>query len=152
MFGKSIEDLIAWFIDESNAPKEILEPVKTLEVKNDESVPDKEAPATIIAWSTETHQLVQEQPALFNESTKFQVDEEIGYIQDGRLVVNVNETYLFWFDGAAKLCRLLKNMTLTSGSLGGNQPVPLALVNATMDCIDHAKNKEGLGQGKKHIG
>jgi hypothetical protein len=53
---------------------------------------------------------------------------------------------MFWNKGQGKLCQLLRNITLSS-TIDGTNPVPSAFLNFTMDCIDHAKNKQGLGQG-----
>lgn len=84
-----------------------------------------------------------------------QVEEELAYIRhdDGMLVVDVTEEYMFWNGGQKKLCQLLKNMTLKNGRPldddvdASRQLVPKALVNITMDCRDHYANKQGLGQG-----
>ena len=83
------------------------------------------------------------------ENITFLVGDEKGYINsNGQLIVNVNETYLFWDDGQQKLCDLLRNMTLVL-SLGENNrsDFPSTLLNATMDCIYHNKHKQGFGQG-----
>ena len=100
-----------------------------------------------------------------------QVENEIGQImirsttrRDSRetiplLVVNVNETYLFWFNGQERLCQLLHNMTLADADFGsirnsaGNTQVhppmdrPHTLVNVTMDCVDRNRNHPEHGEG-----
>ncbi|KAG7353328.1 hypothetical protein IV203_009377 [Nitzschia inconspicua] len=146
MWGKSLEDLVAWFVDESTAPKEIFEvpepPGSETTYLNHAS---SEVP-TLVAWSEEVNQMVKKAGASFDATMKIAVEDAFGVIRNGTLIVDVDESYLFWDGGSIKLCQLLKNLTLTD-SLEGKQPVPLALVNATMDCVDHAKNKEGFGQG-----
>jgi hypothetical protein len=152
MWGMPLEDLIAWFVDERNAPKYVLDSYAETDPLYQISADGKlsnngiqDPPA--VAWSDEVHRLVMEQGSSFNSSVTIYVEEASGYVRDERLIVDVDESYLFWNDGSLKLCQLLKNITLAD-SLDGTQDVPLALVNATMDCVDHAKNKEGFGQGK----
>uniref|UniRef100_A0A6U9YYT3 Uncharacterized protein n=1 Tax=Pseudo-nitzschia australis TaxID=44445 RepID=A0A6U9YYT3_9STRA len=107
-------------------------------------------PKEMLVWNTETHQAIQTLGAQFDTKDKIiKVANEEGYINsNGQLVVNVDETYLFWEGGQEKLCNLLQNMTLTSSldEITGNN-VPSTVLNATMDCIDHSKNKQGFGQG-----
>jgi hypothetical protein len=155
MWGKSIDDLVVWFTDESNAPKEILalsnipseavEPHTSMIVANSSN--PKENATSIVAWSQDVYHMVKDQKDPFESPTKILVEDAHAVLRDGRLVVDVDESYLFWNEGSLKLCQLLKNITLTN-SLQGTQPVPPALVNATMDCLDYAKNKEGFGQGE----
>lgn len=73
-----------------------------------------------------------------------------GEISDGRLIVNVNHSYMFWNDGQTKLCNLLQNMTLKKdwdtpmNDTEKNEIKPL--LNATMNCTEMVKH-EGFGQG-----
>jgi hypothetical protein len=72
-----------------------------------------------------------------------------GEILNGKLIVNVNHTYMFWMDGQTKLCNLLQKMTLkddwdTPRNDTGNQSKPL--LNATMNCTEMVK-QERFGQG-----
>jgi tetratricopeptide (TPR) repeat protein len=99
-------------------------------------------------WNEEMYQTIQAQGSLPDSSRMIRVDNETGYInKNGQLVVNVNETFLFWDHGQEKLCNILQNMTLVS-SLEATAPVPSTVLNVTMDCIDHnAELKQGLGQG-----
>ncbi|KAL3909163.1 MAG: hypothetical protein SGILL_008196, partial [Bacillariaceae sp.] len=105
--------------------------------------------STSLVWS---HESIRDKTFTISPSTYILVDQETGHIittnDDGkaRLVVNVNESYLFWMNGQDRLCQLLRNMTLSS-QIDGTQEVPPALLNVTMDCVDHATNKQGLGQG-----
>ena len=95
----------------------------------------------------DVHEAIQAQGEKFNRNTTLRVGDKTGYINNNeQLVVDVDETYLFWRDGQEKLCKLLQNMTLAT-SLDATGPVPSTLLNATMDCIDHIENKQGLGQG-----
>jgi len=102
----------------------------------------------IPVWNEDIYQNIQIQQSISDLPKIIQVDNEIGYINKNKqLVVDVNETYLFWNDGQRKLCKLLQNMTLAS-SLDATAPVPSAVLNATIDCIDqNTEHNQGLGQG-----
>lgn len=69
---------------------------------------------------------------------------------DGRLVVNVDQRYLFWEDDHGKLCNLLKHMshvtTLDEVPKDVDELVRRPLLNATMDCVEISKI-EDFGQG-----
>ena len=81
-----------------------------------------------------------------------------GSIQDGRLAVQLNETFAFWVYGNVKLCKVLRNITLTKNKLGEeslhqrqqtyfqNASLSLPLVNMTFNCT-LLMTKQGLGQG-----
>jgi len=103
-----------------------------------------------LVWSKVLYQDIQKQRAKLNWKDKtIIVGNEKGFInRNGCLVVNVNESYLFWNDGQEKLCNLLEAMTFST-SLDDSSGIdnPSTLLNVTMDCIDHNKNKQGLGQG-----
>jgi hypothetical protein len=103
-----------------------------------------------LVWSTDLYDAIREKRIRLSPSASILVGKETGHLismgGSDRLVVNVNESYLFWNNGQDFLCQLLRNMTL-SMSIDGMQDVPPALLNATMDCVDHAANKQGLGQG-----
>ena len=103
-----------------------------------------------VVWNADTYRAVQSQGAEFYERHNvILVGDEKGYInKKGQLVVDVDETYLFWNNGQEKLCSLLQNMTLVE-ALGSNSKagLPKTLLNATMDCVDHNENKQGFGQG-----
>jgi hypothetical protein len=65
------------------------------------------------------------------------------------LVVNLDETYLFWQGGQEKLCKLIKNVTLLE-SLDQSDPMQdgiKVILNFTMDCRDHFETKQSFGQG-----
>jgi hypothetical protein len=103
-----------------------------------------------LVWNDDVHQSIRNKSIIVLPTTPIHVEEEVGHIvstdEHDRLVVNVNEKYLYWRGGQDRLCQLLRNMTLSS-SLDGTQGVPIALLNVTMDCYDHVTNKQGLGQG-----
>ena len=103
-----------------------------------------------IIWNKDSFEHIKTLGNKFEREKKIiLVGNEEGYINgNGELIVNVNETYLFWNDGQEKLCDLLRNMTLTT-SLGeyNRSEIPSTLLNATMDCIDHYEHKQGFGQG-----
>ena len=118
-------------------------------VKANDDIPKETE--SIIIWNNEVYQQIRDKSLIVSPSTKIQIEEEFGsilYDEEGKpqIVVNLNETYMFWNNGQGKLCQLLRNVTLSS-RIDGTDPVPSALLNFTMDCIDHAKNKQGLGQG-----
>ena len=102
----------------------------------------------MLVWNEEMYQTIQVKGYLPDSSRMIRVDNETGYInKNGQLVVDVNETVLFWHNGQEKLCNILQNMTLAS-SLEATAPVPSTVLNVTMDCIDqNTEKKQGLGQG-----
>mmetsp|Transcript_25462 Transcript_25462/g.70123 ORF Transcript_25462/g.70123 Transcript_25462/m.70123 type:complete len:539 (+) Transcript_25462:123-1739(+) len=104
----------------------------------------------ILVWNKDLYQSIQTLGSQFSMRDKvILVENEKGYINDKRqLVVNVNETYLFWYGGQQKLCSLLQNMTFAS-SLDDTTgiDIPSTVLNVTMDCVDYSKTKQGLGQG-----
>ena len=98
-------------------------------------------------------------PKVWDE-TPVVIENITAVIQDGRLVVNANDTYAFWHDGQTLLCQLLRNMTLTtsSSSLGTNKTNDgyselfsrerRPLLNMTFDCLAMNEHKnQGFGQG-----
>jgi len=90
-----------------------------------------------IPWNQDAYYAIQAQGEQHFAGARFRVADEEGYINEkGRLVVDVNNTYIFWGAGQEMLCNLLRNMTLAE-SLDEYIDVPPALVNATMDCINH---------------
>jgi len=63
----------------------------------------------IPVWNEDIYQNIQIQQSISDLPKIIQVDNEIGYINKNKqLVVDVNETYLFWNDGQRKLCKLLQ--------------------------------------------
>lgn len=91
---------------------------------------------------------------MLDSAQSVQVGDARGSIQDGRLVVNVNHTHMFWNNGQTALCQLLRKMTLVD-SLDENPSQenvttanvpPRYLLNVTMDCVQMKMN-EVFGQG-----
>jgi hypothetical protein len=82
------------------------------------------------------------------------VDNLLGTIQDGRLIVNIDQAYMFWKSAQSKLCQVLRNMTSLvdhqspstelSAIIKINNKRPL--LNATIDCVA-LSFEHGLGQG-----
>jgi hypothetical protein len=101
-----------------------------------------------LTWNQETLQRVHRGEWIDSE-TPIVVGNTVGRIQDGRLVVDVNHTHVFWNRGQTQLCDVLRSMTFQN-SLDDppNVPVlfPLPLLNVTMDCVEMGK-KEDFGQG-----
>lgn len=101
-------------------------------------------------WNEDIYTDIQTQATQIGWGDKIiHVGDEKGYInKNGQLVVDVNETYLFWNDGQKKLCNLLQNMTFVN-SLDEmtRSDLPSTVLNVTMDCIYHNKFKQGFGQG-----
>ena len=104
--------------------------------------------SNILVWNTGMYtKLFRPREKNSIGTQRFESEIKNGYIKNNeQLVVDVDETYLFWHDGQEKLCKLLQNMTLAT-SLDATGPVPSTLLNATMDCIYHNKHKQGYGQG-----
>ena len=103
-----------------------------------------------VIWNEDAYKYIQ------TEETKFEVEDAIilvgdeeGYIsENGQLVVDVDEKYLFWDDGQEKLCNLLQNMTFAVSLDEKNRSnIPPTVLNATMDCVYHNKHIQGFGQG-----
>ncbi|MGK3758442.1 MAG: tetratricopeptide (TPR) repeat protein [Bacillariaceae sp.] len=130
----------------SNNEKDALLIVENSDVKNATNV--SSTVNNVLVWNEEMYQTIQVQGSLPDSSRMIRVDNEAGYInKNGQLVVDVNETFLFWDHGQEKLCNILRNMTLAS-SLEATAPVPSTVLNVTMDCIDqNTELKQGLGQG-----
>jgi hypothetical protein len=114
-------------------------------------------------WNKELYQAIQNNAIIpFNSRTVLVGDGAHGEIQiDGKLVVNIDETYMFWNNAQIKLCSLLQNMTLSDSNFQGSDlllpssttttttttnTAAVPLLNATIDCKELVK-KEGLGQG-----
>ncbi|CAJ1952240.1 unnamed protein product [Cylindrotheca closterium] len=101
-------------------------------------------------WSRQMWQSISKDSV----SSTVQVDEmHNGEMIDGQLVVNVDQTYMFWNDGQKKLCELLQNMTLADNwdvpefvNETTRDPLERPLLNVTMNCTAETK-KEGFGQG-----
>lgn len=105
----------------------------------------------IIAWTPENYLRIIESP----ETYSVLVHDLVGVVQKGRLVVNINHTRMFWYDGQTKLCNILKNMTmsesferpiLSDSTAPSPHSISTPLLNVTMDCKDRNLYKE-LGQG-----
>jgi hypothetical protein len=71
-----------------------------------------------------------------------------GRVSDNRLIADVDESFVFWNGGQARLCDLLRAMTLRSSLEEKIVPTLMArpLLNVTMDCVAMNKN-ENFGQG-----
>jgi hypothetical protein len=161
MWGKPVEELIEWFVHDPNKKEQPAIPTGETTVatppaqaekpsnRTDGTQPEgKSANTTVLAWNHEVWRKAMEGADDLIGSTPILVEEAIGFFRGGKLVVNVDQKYLFWKDGARKLCRLLKNMTLAATSIVDTQPVAVAsLVNITMDCLYFAKKHPALGQG-----
>eukprot|EP00980_Cylindrotheca_fusiformis_P017384 scaffold5395_cov126-Cylindrotheca_fusiformis.AAC.4 len=98
---------------------------------------------TTMVWNHQVWKTVR-------NSNSVSVDGQVSAeIVNGKLIVNVDHTYMFWNNGQTKLCDLLHNMTLeNSWEMPRNYTVNLKrpLLNATMDCREMVKH-EGFGQG-----
>ena len=104
---------------------------------------------TIIAWDVETSRTLVSSTGIL-DNTKVNVSGILGRLVDNRLVVDVDETFVFWNNGQSRLCNLLRAMTLRS-NLEEAFPdslllSPRPLLNVTMDCVNMQKD-QGFGQG-----
>ncbi|KAG7353329.1 hypothetical protein IV203_009378 [Nitzschia inconspicua] len=67
-----------------------------------------------LVWTDNLYRSIRDNKIILSASTPIKVDEEVGFIIPSggsslhRLVVNVNETYLFWNNGQDRLCQLLR--------------------------------------------
>jgi hypothetical protein len=125
-------------------------------LRDDANFPSEPKSLSVVVAKTRMVQVQNEVGLLVTSSSEVMGNQE----RIPFLIVNVNETYLFWFNGQERLCQLLHNMTLAdadfdcarnSGSDTQITPPPVhrphTLVNVTMDCVDRNRNHPEHGEG-----
>jgi hypothetical protein len=102
-----------------------------------------------LIWNQETKRQIEASDYEDNQMMFVMVGDLLGTIHNGRLAVEVNETYAFWNNGQIRLCQLLRDMTLKSSlddPATNTSVLPRPLLNLTMDC-EQVSKREDLGQG-----
>lgn len=132
---------------DSNLTSKKSQPSDTENISDMAPEADKDTEISPIKWDSEIRVALSNTTSSDAIPQKVQVGGVLGSLESGRLVVNVNETFAFWFNGQGKLCALLRNMTLVN-KLGvvSDEAFAPPLLNMTMDCNEMSKRQD-FGQG-----